>query len=57
MVVIAHNGVGVNASGKNLTQFQNALLDPRLSVLKEFFQIVIKPAEPRAPHTSGYAVN
>ena len=57
MVVIAHDGVGVNATCKNLAQFQNALLNPRLSVLEGFFQIFIKPAQPRTPHASGYAVD
>ena len=54
--MIAHDGVRVNATGKNPAQFQNPLLNPRFSVLEAFFQIFIKPAKPRAPHTAGNAV-
>jgi len=44
MEVIAQNPLGVDAAGKNLTQFQIAVLNPRLSVFEGFLQIVIKPA-------------
>jgi len=57
MIVIAHDGVSVNATRKNLAQLQNALLNPEFSVLKGFFQIFIKPAELRTPHAAGNALN
>jgi len=57
MIVIAHDGVSVNATRKNLAQLQNPLFNPRFPVLEGFFQIFIKPAQLRTPHTAGYAVD
>jgi len=57
MIVIANDGVSVNATRKNLAQLQNLLFNLEFSVLEGFFQIFIQPAKPRAPHAAGYAVN
>jgi len=57
MKVIAHDGVGVNATGKNPAQFQNTLLNPRFSVFEGFFQVFVEATQPRAPNAAGNAVD
>jgi len=43
MIVIAHDGVSVNATGKNPAQFQNTLLNPEFSVLEGFSKYSSNP--------------
>jgi len=54
--MIAHDGPGVNAAGKNLAEFQNAGFNPRLSVVEAFAEVFVQAAQPRSAHAAAHAV-
>ena len=56
MVVIAHHSIGVDAAGKDFANVQNALFDPGLSVFETPAEVVVKAAQPGAPHAASDAV-
>ena len=56
MQVVAHNRPGVNTTGENLAQLQNACLDPGLSMLETFAEIFVQATQPRSAHAAIDAV-
>ncbi len=56
MEVVTHHGIGIQADGKNLGQFEQTLFNPRPPMFIRFSVIRIDPAQPRSPHAAGDAV-
>jgi len=56
MDVVAHDGKCVNSGRKNITQFQNARLQPRFAVFKIFLGVRIESTQPRAAHAAANQV-
>ena len=54
--MIAHDRPGVNTTGENVVQLQNACLDPRLSMLEAFAEVFIQAAQPRTAHAAAHAL-
>ncbi len=56
MYMVAHHTVGINADGKDLGKFQQALLDPFPSVFVRLPIVRIDPTQPGSAHASRDAV-
>jgi hypothetical protein len=56
MQMITHDSPRVDAAGKNAAQLQNALFNPRLSMLERLAGVFILTAKPRAAHAAINAV-
>ena len=54
--MIAHHGIGCQADGKDLCQFQESVLKPDFAVLEGLAGIAIIATEEGAPHAPGCAV-
>ena len=54
--MIAHDGPGVHAAGKNLAEFQNAGFNPGSSVFEAFAQVFVQAAQPRSAHAAVHTV-
>ena len=54
--VIAHDGPRVDSAREYVAEFQDALLDPALTVLEAFAGVFVVAAQPRAAHAAVDAV-
>ena len=52
VIVIAHHGVGVNAVGKDATQFKKSAFNTGPAVLKTSSRIGVEATQPRSAHTA-----
>ena len=54
--MVAHDGPSVNAAGKNLAEFQNAVFNPRSSMFEAFAEVFVQAAQPRSAHAAVHTV-
>ena len=54
--VVAHDRPGVNTAGKNISQLQNARLDPGFPMLEVLAEVFVRATKPRSTHAAIDAV-